>query len=393
MWYLLFLLPMIVFPAYAQSPPDYYNPYAPIFTDKGVYSWTEKVRITIVAPSWNADKNKIDSIGEDKQHFIQIATREQSLKPYRLLETGVSSGVFTGEVTLTGFSHDVDGDGFPDTTPRTGGSGPTNGFLETSRDSSITISFEFADGVVLTHSAGIIWNIGQVDFIKSNYLITEQATIRVIDPDMNLNPESIDNFDIDVWSDHDSGGIVVSVSETNQATGVFTGTMIFSHNQGSSGNRLFAMPGDKIFAKYIDRSLPRPYSVTGELSIASSAKLESNIPPLERLVLVDNFLADSSGRPVGGLVSNTQVQIVGVIQNTQDYDQNFIYFIQVKDQTGAVVTLSWIKAQLGPNQQLDLSQSWTPNSSGNFEIETFVWDSFQNSLPLSSPLYKSYFVK
>ena len=42
---------------------------------------------------------------------------------------------------LTGFTHDADGDGDFDTTPRTSGNGPTSGFLEVDRDSSISISF------------------------------------------------------------------------------------------------------------------------------------------------------------------------------------------------------------------------------------------------------------
>ena len=70
------------------------------------------------------------------------------MEPYRLTETDVNSGIFTGEVILTGFLHDADGDGDVDTVPRTGGNGPTSGFLEVDRDSAVTISFEFADGVV-----------------------------------------------------------------------------------------------------------------------------------------------------------------------------------------------------------------------------------------------------
>ena len=53
---LLFVLPF----ATAQDIPDYDKPYAPIFFDKSIYSWTEKIKIKIVAPSWNTDKNLID---------------------------------------------------------------------------------------------------------------------------------------------------------------------------------------------------------------------------------------------------------------------------------------------------------------------------------------------
>ena len=58
------------------------------------------------------------------------------------------TGIFTGEVTLTGFAHDADGDGDIDIIPRTIGNGPTGGFLESDRDSATTISFEFTDEIV-----------------------------------------------------------------------------------------------------------------------------------------------------------------------------------------------------------------------------------------------------
>ena len=133
---------LLGFMAFAQTEPDYSNPYAPIFTDKEVYTWTDKMKITIVAPSWNANKYGIDSIGTQEGHLIKISTSDNELEPYKLTETDLSSGTFTGEVILTGFLHDVDGDGRFDTTPRTLGNGPTSGFLETERDGGITISFE-----------------------------------------------------------------------------------------------------------------------------------------------------------------------------------------------------------------------------------------------------------
>ena len=164
MSFLLFLLPLFLLPAFGESDPIYNEPYSPIFTDKPIYSWTDKIKITIIAPSWNTDKYLIDSIGHLEDHSIKITTAEHVLESYKFTETDVNSGIFTGEVTLTGFIHDADGDGDIDTTPRTIGNGPTGGFLESDRDSAITISFELADGVVLVESVPISWNIGTINF-------------------------------------------------------------------------------------------------------------------------------------------------------------------------------------------------------------------------------------
>jgi hypothetical protein len=68
----IILVSLFAFSAFAESIPDYNNPYAPIFSDKEIYTWTDKVRFTIVAPSWNANKNAIDSIGTQEGHFIKI---------------------------------------------------------------------------------------------------------------------------------------------------------------------------------------------------------------------------------------------------------------------------------------------------------------------------------
>ena len=171
--YVLFFLPLIFSPAFGDSIPDYDNPYSPIFTDKPAYSWTDKITMKIIAPSWNADRYVIDSIGDDEENPIKISTRENSLEPYRFTETDVNSGIFTAEIILTGFLHDANGDGNFDTAPRTTGNGPTSGFLEVDRDSAVTISFEFADGVVLTESIPIGWNVGTIQFSQENILSDE----------------------------------------------------------------------------------------------------------------------------------------------------------------------------------------------------------------------------
>ena len=113
---ILFLVPIAQF-AFAEEIPDYDKPYAPIFFNKPVYSWTEKVEITIIAPSWNTGMNLIDSIGGDPNYSVDVYTKDHRLEEYKLYETDPTSGIFTGEIILTGFLHDVDGDGVNDTNP------------------------------------------------------------------------------------------------------------------------------------------------------------------------------------------------------------------------------------------------------------------------------------
>ena len=390
----LFLIIAIFFlPAYAEQIPDYEKPYSPIFTDKSVYSWTDKVKITILAPSWNSDRDLIDSIGDDEYNPIKISTGDHHLEPYRFTETGVNTGIFTAEVTLTGFSHDADGDGDIDTTPRTLGNGPTSGFLEVDRDSGITISFEFADGVVVTESVLTTWNMGDVRFSEDNFISDKSALIRVIDPDLNLNPEALDQIPIQVSSDSDVAGIEVTAIETSESSGIFVVTITFTQNLSSSGNRLLALPEDEIYAKYDDHTLPKPYSTSDNLEIITLARVASSIPSLEKISNSQITLTDSSNNPLNSFQANNRIQIVGSVTNEQNFDQKFVYLIQVKDHNNSVVSLSWMSGELSGKQNLSVSQSWLPKNSGTFFIESYVWNSLEDQIALSQSISNSVIVE
>ncbi len=379
----LLLLPLLLFPAFGELIPDYNDPYSPIFTDKPVYTWTDKIKMTIISPSWNTDTHLIDSIGNTEDHPIKVGTPDYFLKPYRFTETDVNSGIFTAEVVLTGFSHDVDGDGDVDTHPRTFGTGPTSGFLEVDRDSSITISFEFANGVVLTKSVPISWNLGTIDFLNEPIFSDNSVTIRVVDEDMNLNPEAIDHLPIHVISDSDVAGITVNAIEASENSGYFVAIVSLSQNSPSSGNRLYVFPGDEISAKYDDHTLPKPFSKSDNLEIKTSTNVDSSIPPLERLNNSSPKFSDSFGNALDSFSSNVQMQIVGTIKNDHNLKQKFVYIFQVKNTNNYVESISWIQGELLPEQSLDVSQSWIPPKSGMYEVETFVWNSFDNPMALS----------
>ena len=102
------------------------------------------------------------------------------------------------------------------------------------------------------------------------------TAVRVIDPDMNLNPESVDNFRIDVGYDSDAGGITLTVTETNEATGIFEGTVFFTTTDESSGHRLRVAEGDIITARYKDNTLPNPYTRADELDVSKTTKIETS---------------------------------------------------------------------------------------------------------------------
>jgi len=210
---------------------------------------------------------------------------------------------------------------------------------------------------------------------------------------MNLNPEAIDQIEVQVSSASDVAGITITATETSEESGLFVGTISFSQSQSSSGNRLFAMPGNTLLAKYDDYTLPTPYSTSDNLEISTNSEFVSDTPPTERVLVEQNFLKNGLGDLVSNPSVNEQLQIVGNVQNNQNYDQPFVFILQIKDNNGAVVSVSWIQGELTPNQILEVSQSWNPIISGNYTVETFVWDSLTESIPLASNLKQTYVIE
>ena len=359
---------------------------ATVELDQKVYSWTDKVYVTVVAPDHNFDGDLIDEVGNTDLDPIKISTRGFDLDNYKLVETGTDTGIFTGEVILTGFTHDADGDGTDDTNPRTQGDGPTDGLLQTDDDDGLTVSFEFSEDETVVGSALIRWNIGEVQWLEASYPASGTGVVRVIDPDMNLDPEAVDNFDVDVWSDSDAGGIDLTVTETNEATGIFEGTVFFTVTDESSGHRLRVAEGDTVTAEYEDNTLPDPYTTADELDITATSLIGTVVPPLERAPIASCRVVDAFGNSLSTVSVDQQVQITCDLANGQDREQQFAYLIQVQDANGVTVSLAWITGSLAAGQSFSPALSWIPESAGAHDATAFVWESVDNPTALSPPV-------
>ena len=358
---------------------------ATIDLDQKVYTWTDKVYITVVAPDHNFDNNLIDEIGESDEDPLRVATKGYDLDNYRLVETGFDTGIFTGEVILTGFDHPVlTGSG--EYSGRTSGNGPTDGLLETPSDGGLSVSYEFSEDETVFTSSIIRWNIGDVQWLEASYPASGTGVLRVIDPDMNLNPEAVDNFDVNVKSDTDASGITLTVTETNEATGIFEGTIFFTTTGGSSGHRLRVSEGDTVTADYSDDTLPSPYTTGDSEGITSTTIIGTIVPPLERAPATSLRIVDTFGSSIDAVSIDQQVQITADLSNGQDRDQDFAYLIQIQNSEGVTVSLSWIAGSLSPGQSFSPSASWTPTSVGTYTVTAFVWESIDNPTALSPPL-------
>ena len=83
---------------------------------------------------------------------------------------------------------------------------------------------------------------------------------------------------------------------------------------------------------------------------------------------------------------NKQVQITADVTNGQDRTQPFAYLVQIQNQNGVVVSLSWLTGSLDAGQSLNPSQSWIPVLPGTYTAQIFVWAGINNPDALSPPL-------
>ena len=373
---------------------------ATIELDQKVYSWTDKVYITIVAPDHNMDSGLVDEIGDSADDPIKVSSRGNEIDKYKLVESGADTGIFIGEVTLAGFAHDSDGDGTNDITGSAStltstsydGStastqtGPTEGKLAVTDNDGITVSFEFSEDETVVGSALVRWNIGEVQWLEASYPASGTGVVRVIDADMNLNPEAIDNFSVDAWSDSDAGGIDLTVTETNEATGIFEGTVFFTTSNDSSGHRLRVSEGDTVTAEYEDNTLPEPYTTADELDITATSLIGTVVPPLERAPAANLRTVDAFGNSLNAVSVDQQVQLTADLANGQDREQSFAYLVQVQDGDGVTVSLAWITGSLSSGQSFSPALSWIPTESGSYTATAFVWESVDNPTALSPPV-------
>ncbi len=256
------------------------DPNISIKLDKETYTWTDRVRVQITSSEHNTDERSRDEIG-GTENPVRVATRGGHIDLYKLKETDLNTGVFAGELVLAGFKHDADGNSstgsggndVPDSDAR--GSGPDKGVLPADNEDAVSVTFEYAEGKVITANSAIQWNEGTVSWIGSNFTTAGNGTFQVIDPDMNLDPSSADSFEVRVRPESKSW-TNLTVTETGEETGIFE-VLVFFMTDDSSDNTLEVSLGDKVTGQYMDHTLPEPYVITKGIEISDTMEITAPI--------------------------------------------------------------------------------------------------------------------
>ena len=346
---------------------------ASLTLDKDVYSWRDRVTITVVAPDFNIDALAIESVGDNGE--VNIRSQLDEDETITLTETGPNTGIFQGTVDLGGFEYDV-------------ASGitvqPAN-MLQVANEDGISVTFTYdEDERDLIQSALIRWNVAEVTWTEDSYREGATGTLRVVDPDRNIHPDTPDSIETIVFSDTYRGGIKIALTETEPSSGVFQGEVIFDVLH-SEGNRLQVSEGDIVTASYTDRTLPPPDGEGDRLRVTGTTTVGSIVPPLERVEVSNLGVVDALNSPVDSVSVGQQVNIAADLTSAQSRSQDYAYLLQIQNADGVTVHLSWAASSLAGYGGANVSQSWTPDETGSYTATVFVWESLTNPTALSPP--------
>ena len=84
-----------------------------------------------------------------------------------------------------------------------------------------------------------------------------------------------------------------------------------------------------------------------------------------------------------GISVGSEIQIETDITNQQSGSQIFAYIVQIKDESGAPLSISTITGSLGQGQTFMQAISWTPSEPGVYVAEIFLWNDLNDASPLS----------
>ena len=359
---------------------------ATIELDQKIYSWRDKIFITIVAPDLARDPESVEEIGQTNDSTIIISTSRGQLNKYKLVETGKDTGIFAGEIQLSGFLTDEIFKNKLDTltSGKTLGSGPTDGKIACANEDEITVNL-ITPSITVNASAMIRWNIGEISWLESTFPASGTGVIRVVDPDVSLESEQANEFEIKVWSDTDPEGIKIMVVETNNNTGIFNGTVFFTAGELSKTPVLRVSEGDTVTAEYLDKTLPAPYSLDSELIITGTSMIGTMSPPLERIQLSNSGIVDQSDIFLSEINSDDEFEIGADLTNIQKNSQKYVFIVKITNDSGVPISFTWVEGELSSNQKYRPTLPWKPRASGMYTVTIFVWETLHNQIALSLP--------
>ena len=345
-------------------------------TDKTTYGPYETV--TIIINDWDANRDPTskDTISKDKIYIIIGA--KQIHPPDDAVETDVNTGAFEVEVTPDYLYKEATGE-----TPATLKDAAK--YLLQAGNILVMYSDDYTpEGPkVLQTSFSYESYDPQIITDKKAYNIGDKMNITIVDPDANVNSDTIDSVTVILKSTSYPVGTEVTLYETDVDTGVFTGTVIVSDTQVGAGY-IYAKFGDIITIEYTDE-LPADFGVTGEAktfthTVRVGVVVEKPIKPQ-----TPSFVEPTTGTPVTPTVGKS-VMIKIPLTNVGTLKETFTVVMIIRDTTGAAIYISMASLPLGGGETAEIGFTYTPTAAGTYTIEVHIIKSLADWTPVGESL-------
>ena len=359
------------------------------------YSWGSKINILIFAPSWNENKYKIDTIGDDTDFPIGVYSRTSKHDgPCKLVETEPNSGLFYGRLKLNGFPHDAHGTGVKylwGSKTCESGKGADNESMKIgagggSEGGAFTVFWKYDTDKTITKTGYYTWREGTIEFDKNYYKIDEIATVTLHDIDLEVYPFDMNTIRLRVWSDTDTEGITLTSSYMYSVyRGVQASFGFTTDDESRNDIQLRISPGDKIYAQYTDRTLPRPYSNDDHKEIFDSAFITADLgKPVnfeEINITKSNSFSDKDEETE--LISTT-------IKAKNTYKTNLEAYVvqQIRDEDGKVIHLNWSRIFMPAQNSFMINHNSDVTKSEKYTIDIFIFNNLDNPTSYSTKFTK-----
>ena len=114
------------------------------------------------------------------------------------------------------------------------------------------------------------------------------------------------------------------------------------------------------------------------LTVIENANATSADITLSNPIAVDAYGNQKSEIHVGEVVAFSSV-----ISNHSNGEKRFTYLVSVINQNNQVEVREGLSADIGPNQEFTVAQSWMPKESGTYNVQTVVLNGYLISSPLT----------
>ena len=351
------------------------------------YSWGSKINILIFAPAWNEDEYKIDIIGDDSDFPIGVYTRTSRHDgPCKLVETEPNSGLFVGRLKLNGFPHDAhdtgvkylwgsktceSGKGAYEEAMKIGAGGGSKG-------GAFTVFWKYDNDKTITKTGHYSWREGTIEFDKNYYEISDVAKVTLHDIDLEVFPYNISTIRLKVWSDSDKEGITLTSSYQNGAWAGVSAEFEFTTDKKSRDDTLLRIsPGDKIYAQYTDRTLPRPYSNNDNKEIFGTAFITTKLDTLidfEKIDISKSIKLNEKHEEIQSISTN--------IEAKNSFESNLEAYIiqQIIDEQGRIIHIEWSKVFTPANGTFTINHVYDILKNGKYTIKIFVVNNLTNPI-------------